>query len=240
MIFYHFCRAVDDVADDPALPPAEKRDLLARWKNALTRHSDLPPALAALIQHRELDPNLLREIIDGVEMDIEPQLYETFDDLRAYCWRVACAVGLVSIKIFGCQSPASTTYAEHLGYALQLTNILRDVGEDAALGRVYLPLEDLRHFGISEASLLAGNPTGDFTGLMKLGSDRARKYFHLARTTLPAEDARALIPATAMQAIYEKILHRMTTDNFRVFQKRYRVPAWEKTILLARSLLLRA
>lgn len=240
MIFYSFCRAVDDIADDPLRSPGEKREILAHWKDALEKNENLPPPLVEIIQRRNLDRGLLREIVLGMEMDVEPARYATYDDLRAYCWRVACAVGLVSIEIFGCRHAASKIFAEHLGHALQLTNILRDVGEDAAMGRIYLPLEDLRRFGVSESSLLAQKPDGDFSGLMKFEAARAKEQFASAKNILPAGDAAALAPARAMQAIYEKILKRMTADGFNVFAKRYRVPAWEKTILLGKTLLPRA
>jgi len=236
LTFYAFCRAVDDIADDPGVSVVQKTNLLTAWKSALESGTGLPPALDTLIQRRQLDPRLLQEIILGVEMDIEPRHYATSEDLRAYCWRVACAVGLVSIRIFGCTDPASTTYAEHLGHALQLTNILRDVGEDAALGRIYLPVEDLRLFRVSEESLLAGKPGGDFLGLMHHEATRARVLFRQARQSLPRSDARALVPAEAMRAIYEKILQLMTADHFRVFQKRYRVPLWQKVFLLGQSI----
>jgi len=235
LTFYGFCRAVDDIADDPVRTPAEKNRLLSHWKTALLTGADLPPALSRLIQSRQLDRWLLHEIVLGVEMDIAPRPYATYADLRAYCWRVACAVGLVSIRIFGCNDSRSTVYAEHLGHALQLTNILRDVAEDAALGRIYLPLEDLHRFHVNPASLLAGKPDGDFPGLMNHEAARARELFQQARQSLPRPDARTLIPAEAMRAIYEKILHRMAADHFRVFQKRYRVPLWQKILLLGQS-----
>lgn len=236
MIFYAFCRAVDDIADDPTLPSAEKTVRLDQWKTALTDQTGLPESLRGLIGRRNLDPNLLREIVLGVEMDIAPRFYETDQDLRAYCWRVACAVGLVSIEIFGCRHPGSKIFAEHLGYALQLTNILRDVAEDAALGRIYLPQENLRRFGVRPDRLLAGQPDGDFSGLMQFVAERARLEFHQARKTLPAPDARALRPAALMQAAYEKILTRMTADGFRVFEKRYRLSRLDKAWLLGRAL----
>jgi 15-cis-phytoene synthase len=233
LLFYDFCRTVDDIADDPVRPPSEKRVLLDQWKTASP--NELPSAFAGMVARRALDPALLREIILGVEMDIEPRRYETRAELRGYCWRVACAVGLVSIDIFGCRDPGSKTYAEFLGQALQLTNILRDVGEDASLGRIYLPLEDLRRFSVSEKSLLAGKPDGNFFGLMSFEADRAREDFLGARQSLPAGDRRALGSARIMQISYEKILARMTAGGFRVFERRYRLSRWEKFCLLARA-----
>lgn len=236
-LFYDFCRTVDDIADDPDRSAVEKRHWLDRWKSASL--SELPLDFADLIQRRSLDPNLWREIILGVEMDIEPRRFETMEALRAYCWRVACAVGLVSIEIFGCRDPVSKVYAVHLGQALQLTNILRDVKEDAALGRIYLPLEDLRRFEVSEDSLLAGRPSGDFVGLMSFEAGRAQKEFRMAREILPSSDRQALGPARIMQASYERILSRLIADGYQVFQKRYRLASWEKGWLLVQALALR-
>lgn len=237
LVFYDFCRAVDDIADAPGLAPTEKATLLGHWKSALTTRTGLPAPLDGLIGRYHLDPALLREIVLGMEMDITPRPYKTYQDLRAYCWRVACAVGLVSIEIFGCRHPASRIFAEHLGYALQLTNILRDVAEDAAIGRIYLPREDLKRFGVSPAKLLAGQPDGDFPGLMHFEAERARLEFHQAQKIRPPQDARALRPATLMQAAYKKILSRMTNDGFCVFEKRYRLGPFDKILLLGRSLL---
>jgi 15-cis-phytoene synthase len=202
LVFYDFCRAVDDIADDPGRPPEKKRELLELWKTCLTRGENLPEALWAVLVRHDLDRRLLVEIVRGV--------------------------GLVSIQIFGCKNPASKTYAELLGYALQLTNILRDVAEDAALGRIYLPVEDLQKFEVSESSLLAGKPSGNFSALMRFETARARSLFAAARHAFPAEDAYALKPAELMRAIYERILSRMEADNFRVFERRYRLSRVEK------------
>ncbi len=234
LVFYTFCRAVDDIADDPHIPPAEKHAQLARWRTATPE--EMPPPFADLIARRHLNLNLLREIVLGVEMDITPRRYETYAELQAYCWRVACAVGLVSIEIFGCEHPDSKIYAEHLGYALQLTNILRDVAEDAALGRIYLPSEDLRRFGVNEESLFERRPDGDFLGLMRFEAARAEGHFRDAEAILPADDRRALAPARIMHSSYHKILRRMTAGGFRVFQQRYRLAWWEKLLLLGRTL----
>ena len=136
LTFYAFCREVDDIADEPSRTAEEKRATLAAWRHALETRVGLPEKMADLMARRELDAHLLVEIVRGMEMDIEPPRYESYADLQAYCWRAAGAVGLVSAKIFGCRHPESTRYAEELGYALQLTNILRDVAEDARLGRV--------------------------------------------------------------------------------------------------------
>ena len=231
LVFYDFCRAVDDIADDPGRSSEEKRELLELWKTCLNRERDLPEPLIGVLVRHGIDRRLLFEIVLGVETDIEPTRFQTYEDLRTYCWRVASAVGLVSIEIFGCKNPASKSYAELLGYALQMTNILRDVAEDAAVGRIYLPIEDLRKFDVSESSLLAGKPSGNFTALMRFEAGRARALFADARHALPDDDADSLKPAELMRTIYERILSRMEADNFRVFAKRYRLSRVEKLLV---------
>jgi 15-cis-phytoene synthase len=231
LIFYDFCRAVDDIADDPERSPENKRELLELWKKCLARGENLPEALAAVLVRYGIDRRLLVEIVRGVETDVEPTRFQTYKDLRTYCWQVASAVGLVSIEIFGCKNPLCKTYAELLGHALQMTNILRDVAEDAAVGRIYLPIEDLQKFEVSESSLLAGKPSGNFRALMRFEAVRARSLFAAARQALPPDDADSLKPAELMRAIYERILSRMEADNFRVFEKRYRLSRIEKLVV---------
>jgi 15-cis-phytoene synthase len=232
LVFYDFCRAVDDIADDPKRSPEEKRELLGLWKTCLSHGENLPKALLAVLTRHGIERRLLVEIVRGVETDIDPTRFETSEDLRAYCWRVASAVGLVSIEIFGCKNPGSKLYAELLGHALQLTNILRDVAEDAAVGRIYLPLEDLRRFGVTESSLVTGKPSRNFAALMRFEAERARSLFADARRALPLDDADSLRPAELMRAIYQRILSRMESDGFRVFQKRYRLSRVEKLVVL--------
>jgi phytoene synthase len=232
LVFYDFCRAIDDIADEPGHSPAEKRELLDLWKAALNAGDGLPSALTEVLARHKIDRRLLVEIVLGVEMDIERVRYQTYEELRFYCWRVASAVGLVSVEIFGCRNPQSKVYAEFLGYALQLTNILRDVAEDASAGRIYLPLEDLRNFEVGEAGLLRGTPGDNFSALMRFEAERARALFAEARHALPADDAKALRPAEVMRTIYEKILSRMEADGFRVYQKRYRLSKAEKLFVL--------
>ena len=220
MVFFRFCRAVDDIADEPGRDEDEKRRLLQEWLDGIDRNS-LPAELEAVVARRGIERNLLAEIVRGCAMDIRPARFETFADLEKYCWRVACAVGLASIRIFGCKDPTSGTYAENLGYALQLTNILRDVGEDAAAGRIYLPLADLRRFRVSEEELLQGKMTAGFRGLMAFESGRARARFHAAIP--PDGDRRALLAPEIMKAIYLRILSRLEKQGFPVFARRIRL-----------------
>ncbi|MGC1481782.1 MAG: squalene/phytoene synthase family protein, partial [Chthoniobacterales bacterium] len=222
LTFYRFCRIVDDIADSEELSTPEKRRALHAWKRALNeRPADLPTDIRDLIHHRSLDPNLLSEIVAGMEMDLETFRYDTFEDLRTYCWRAACAVGLVSARIFGATQPGSTTYAENLGLALQLTNILRDVGEDAERDRIYLPQEDLYRYNVRDEDILKRDPTPNFVRLAAFQANRAEKFFADAASTLPPEDRRAFRTAQIMAAIYHRLLVKMRADGFRVFEKRY-------------------
>ncbi len=232
MVFYAFCREIDDIADEPGRTPEEKRLLLEAWKDGLRGHQPIPAELEVIISGYHLDRELLVQIIEGVEMDIEPKDFPTFDDLRKYCWHVASAVGLVSIKLFGCTDPKSTRYAEELGYALQITNILRDVGEDAALGRIYLPVEDTERFGVDRTELLNGRANGRFRDLMAFEATRAREFYAGARQSLTPQDARALVPAETMRIIYSRLLDRMEHDGFRVMETRYRLSKLEKLVIL--------
>ncbi len=239
--FYKFCRLADDVADTPDLPPEEKSSFLESWAGAfVTRdYSLLPRDLAALITRRSLNPDLFLEIIRGVASDLHPIHYQTFSELREYCWRVASAVGLISIRIFECKDPQSHAYAEALGIALQLTNILRDVGEDAALGRVYLPEEDLQHFGVTRDALLHRRVEPGFNELMRFEARRAREFFAEAKTALPRSDRKNLIPAEIMRTIYESILTIMEKDGFQSLTSRYTLNRTQKLICSAKVLLCR-
>lgn len=237
LVFYDFCRTVDDLADDDDQPLDARAAALDDWEKALIFNQGLPVELSRIIEQRGLDVHLLVEIVKGMKMDLEPRTYETLDDLLKYCWRAACAVGLVSIDIFGCRDPRSREYAEHLGYALQLTNILRDVKEDAERGRIYLPLDRLSHFGVSRESLLSLRPDGDFHSLMTEMAAHAEAFFQSADASLPAADMRALTSARLMGAIYSRVLAVMRADGFRVFENRYAVSGPCKLALAARTIL---
>ena len=227
MVFFRFCRAVDDIADEPGRSEEKKRRLLQEWLDAIEGNS-LPAGLEALVERYGIERNLLAEIVRGCAMDVRPSRFETFADLEKYCWRVACAVGLASIRIFGCKDPASSAYAENLGHALQLTNILRDVGEDAAAGRIYLPLADLRQFGVTEEGLLGGKTSPGFRRLMQVEAGRARARFRAAIP--PAGDRRELLAPEIMKAIYLRILTRLEKHGFPVFSRRIRIGRAEKIL----------
>ena len=239
--FYAFCRVVDDLADEPG-DPREKQSGLDAWKRAVAEKFDGEPSLAftvrALIAKYALPIAHFREIIAGVEMDLHGAAYATWEDLRVYCHRVASVVGLISIEIFGCRDPRSREYAGHLGLALQLTNILRDVGQDLANeGRIYLPAEDLARFQITRADLAAHRRDERFLALMDFEAARARDFFEKARQTLPSADRRSMIAAEIMAAIYSRLLDKMQRDRFRVFDRRYSLPKWKKFAVIFRTIL---
>lgn len=221
---YAFCRAVDDVADEDSVSVAERRAGLAAWR------ADVKLACAGGVPqfpvNRELQPfiqkfglrfELFDELIRGCEMDLETTRYETAADLELYCYRVASVVGLLSIEIFGYTNPKCRDYAIALGQALQLTNILRDVQNDAARGRIYLPLADMRKFALTEAEILRGEYSVRYASLAAVVAERAQNYYQLARRTLPAEDRRAMVAAELMGSVYWRLFHKLEQREFNVF-----------------------
>jgi len=198
---------------------------------------ELPKDFDAIIRRRHLDPALLCEIVRGMIMDTERNRYATFADLEIYCRRVASAVGLLSARIFGAQGKSVECYAEKLGIALQLTNILRDVAEDASMGRIYLPLEDLARFGVREGEVLGSIPSPQMTHLLNHQAERADSYFakaELAWSEMTANQRRLMRPARFMSAIYRDLLLQMHSDRYDVFAKRYRVSTIHKILILIR------
>lgn len=241
-VFYAWCRVIDDIADDPGETAARRQAALDVWKQALVAPVDgdppLGPAVRALIAKYSLPVGHFLEIIAGVEMDLSGASYATWDDLRLYCYRVASVVGLVSIEIFGCRDEGSKTYAVELGLALQLTNILRDVGQDFANGgRIYLPREDLARFGYTAEDLAAGRRNEAFLALMRFEAERARGFYTAAVAARPPADRRALTAAEIMRAVYFRLLQRMESGGFEVFNRRYSLSRFEKVTLITTELL---
>jgi phytoene synthase len=239
-IFYAFCRVIDDIADSPELGAVEKRVRLAKWRQILhTTAQDEPPLardVRQLIAKYSLPTDMLEEIIDGVEMDLSTLRYPTFEELRIYCYRVASAVGLVSIEIFGYRNQRCKQYAIELGLALQMTNIIRDVGKDMQNGRIYLPQEDLARFHYSETELIRRHYNERFVQLMEFQARRARQFFANAAAVLPAEDRSAMTPAEIMGSVYRGLLRRIELDKFRVFEKDYHLSKMEKAGRIAAQL----
>jgi phytoene synthase len=239
-IFYAFCRVVDDIADSSELNVAEKRQRLTAWREMLRSAIPGEPALAhevrCLIDKYSLSIEMLDEIISGVEMDLSISRYATFEELRVYCYRVASVVGLVSIEIFGYRNPGCKEYAIQLGLALQITNIIRDVGKDLRNGRIYLPQEDLARFKYSETELEDRQYNERFVRLMGFEADRARQFFAGSAASLPREDRRSMIAAEIMGSVYRGLLRRMELDKFHVFEKQYRLSKLEKAGRIAAQL----
>ena len=240
-VFYAFCRVIDDIADSTELSVQEKTRDLTAWRRWLRQPAPDETALARdlrnLIAKYSLTPEMLEEIIDGVEMDLSSVRYDSFEELRVYCYRVASAVGLVSIEIFGYRNPACREYAIQLGLALQMTNIIRDVGKDLSSGRIYLPQQDLARFDYSEEDLRLKKYNEPFLRLMEFEAARAEEFFAQAASLLPREDRRSMVAAEIMRSVYQSLLRRMKRDGFRVFEKEYRLSRLEKSGRVAAQLL---
>jgi 15-cis-phytoene synthase len=239
--FYAFCRVIDDIADDADLSVEEKRRRLSAWREwvrtARPNESSFAADVRNLIAKYALTPEMLEEIIAGVEMDLSIKRYQTFEELRVYCYRVASAVGLVSIEIFGYRNSACKEYAIELGLALQTTNIVRDVDKDLRADRIYLPLEDLARFNYSEKELQDRQYNDRFVQLMQFEASRSRQFFARAAAALPEEDRKSMVAAEIMASIYRGLLRRIELDKFRVFEKEYGLSKLEKTGRIVAQLL---
>jgi len=236
---YAFCRIVDDAVDLGQDREAQRQELL-RWRDEIGRVYEGRPEhpagqrLQVAVRRFPIPRAALEEIIAGVEMDMDHPTYETFEDLRPYCYRVASAVGLCCIEIFGYSDPRTREYAVDLGIALQLTNILRDVQADARVGRVYLPQADLRRFGVTAEDLAAGRYTPQFVQLMSFEAARARDYYQRAWSALPAADARRLFAAEIMGRTYFALLRAIEARRFDVFGGRVALPARHRVAIALR------
>ena len=240
---WDFCRAVDDGVDEAGDSNAAMAEI-ARWRGELaaafeggTPRTPQGRALAPLIPQFNLPRPAFESLIEGVEMDLGSRRYDTFADLYEYCIRVASAVGLICLEIFGYGDPRSRQYAVDLGVALQLTNILRDVPEDLRRGRVYIPQEDLRRHGCSEEDLAresaGGARTPKVKALLRQQAERAREYYRKAADGLPRADAQRLLAAQIMGAIYRGILSRIERSDYDVFSRVVRIPRPQRALIAA-------
>jgi phytoene synthase len=240
---YAFCRKVDDVADEESVPGEQRRAQLAAWRDDIRRTCENQPPqfvinqeFQPVIREFHLPFALFDELIKGCEMDLDTRRYENYERLELYCYRVASVVGLLSIEIFGHQNPACRDYAIHLGKALQLTNILRDVRTDAARGRIYLPKCELEKFDVREEEILAFKYTANYRALAASVAGRARHFYRLARETLPPEDRQAMVAAELMGSVYWKLLKKLEANQFNVFgEQPVRVSKPQKLALIFRS-----
>ncbi|HNQ87606.1 MAG TPA: presqualene diphosphate synthase HpnD [Verrucomicrobiota bacterium] len=221
---YAFCRQVDDLADEETTPQSRRRQQLEDWRRGLAvAFSEARPEHPVL---QELQPVIARyhlphvhfeDLLEGVAMDLEITDYPDATQLELYCYRVASVVGLLSIEIFGYRNPQCRDYAVALGKALQLTNILRDVADDADRGRVYLPADERRRFGVSRDDLLRHRYTPAYRALAEAVAGRARHFYAQARNLLPVEDQPAMQAAELMGAVYWRLLERLEARHFNVF-----------------------
>ena len=247
---YAYCRAVDDVVDrsingvpGPEFVESARRELelwrqeLARCVSGVPSHP-IAVALKPVIERYQIPLEHFRALLKGVEMDLAPRRYATFEELQVYCEHVASVVGLISIPVFGCRHPASQRYARALGIALQLTNVLRDLKSDAERGRVYLPLEEMSRFGYSPEDLMANRCNEPFRRLMAFQCERVRSFFQQARGALrESGEARLLMPARIMGGVYARLLKRIESVQYDVFSRRVTVPVLEQMGVVVRCLI---
>jgi 15-cis-phytoene synthase len=240
---YAFCRVLDDVVDEDPTgrnPYAE----LEYWRGEVesifqgSPTSEFGEQLLATVEEFDLPKEPFLDLIDGMEMDLKWHSYQTFADLREYCYRAASAVGLICIEIFGYESARTREYAVNLGLALQLTNILRDLKEDVNRGRIYVPVEDLEKFGYSERELRSNLYNAPFIELMKYEHSRAKSYFEKASASLPEQDRPAMFAAEIMGSIYKELLAQIASVQFDVLRNRVTVPKFRR-LQIALSIWLR-
>jgi 15-cis-phytoene synthase len=252
---YAFMRHADDLSDDEAISITERRDRLGRWQEAWKRSLDGgatdDPVFAALgdAQRRfNIPTSLLEQLVAGTTMDLQRaelvadgissgfDTYEKFSDLYHYCYLVASVVGLVCIRIFGYKDQSAEKLAEETGIAFQLTNILRDIREDASLGRIYLPQEDLRHFGVTSQQLMEAQDANALNGqvreLLQRQGRRAEEYYRSGEKLLPLIDEDSRPALWVLITIYHRLLRRIQSSNYDVFSERVSVPSYEKMAIL--------
>lgn len=224
---YAFCRQVDDVADEETQPREQRAATLQAWREDIQRACEggqsriqANQALQPFIERYALKFEHFDELIRGMEMDLAQDRFETVEDLDLYCYRAASVVGLLSIEIFGYRDEDCQPYAIHLGKALQLTNILRDVANDARRGRIYLPATEMKKHGVDPQSLLDLKYSGAFHNLAADTAVRARGHYQRASSLLPVADRPAMVAAEAMGAVYWRLLRRMEDAKFRVMDPR--------------------
>jgi 15-cis-phytoene synthase len=237
---YAFCREVDDAVDEVSDPDIA-RVKIAWWRtevDALFNGSPRHPvtmALLPVVRRFELPQAHLQTVIDGMQMDLDAVRYVDFAGLELYCHRVAGVVGLMSAEIFGYADPATRGYARDLGVAFQLTNIIRDVGEDARRGRIYLPQDELARFGVASSDLLRAKSSPEFARLMAFEVDRARSWYDRALAQLPASDRRAQRAGLAMAAIYRTLLDEIARDGYQVLDRRIALTPLRKLWIATRA-----
>jgi phytoene synthase len=253
---YAFMRRADDIADEPGQSISERRDKLAtfleNFRRASAGESTDDPILMALRdaqQRFSIPGSLLENLVAGTGMDLQQDVvadpahpvvaYDKFDDLYSYCYHVAGVVGLVCIRIFGYTDPAAEPLAERLGVAFQITNILRDVKEDAQMGRIYIPREDLERFGVSAEELTAGTDAAKLQPLLEFEGQRAREFYKSGEQLIPLIEEVSQPALWVLMQVYRGLLDRIEARNYDVYSERVRVSTYDKLKLLARGFLKR-
>lgn len=254
---YAFMRQADDISDDPSIPAEQRREKLEEWISALRRvvagKPTDDPVLFALADSQKsynIPLELLEKLVYGTAMDLPRQgttakplagiavaqlQYDTFDQLHDYCYHVASVVGLICIRIFGYRDPRAEKLAEQTGVAFQLTNIIRDVKEDAEMGRVYLPREDLARFGVEVSSLTNGTAATSFRPVLEFEAERAREFYRAADDLLPLVDEESQPALWTLVEIYRRLLKRIAAHNYDVFSERVRLSTAEKLAVLSKG-----
>jgi phytoene synthase len=244
---YAFMRECDDLSDEPAVEgKAKLYESIARWR-VQTEHAlngdvaggPIWPAFHDTVRRYGIPHRFFHEMIDGITSDLEPREIRTFEELYKYCYQVASVVGLTIIHIFGFQSPRALLLAEKCGIAFQLTNILRDVREDAQLGRVYLPTEDLKQFGVSRQQLESGNEDGPFRELMRFEGRRARSYYQESAPLSKLISPKSRASLWALRTIYMRLLANLEQSDYAVLNRRINVPTAAKVFILLRAFVTR-
>ncbi len=240
---YTFCRVLDDVSDEPG-PLPEKTQKLKAWRKELALcYSGRPkhPVTKKLLETIEefgIPQGYFEDLLNGVETDLNVNEFPGFDELSTYCYRVAGAVGLICLPIFGCPEEEGRNYAVNLGTALQLTNIIRDVQEDAGRGRVYIPLDELKRFGYSKDELFNSTYNTAFAALMNYQAERALGFYRKATLAIPKEYRHQLLPAEVMGSIYFSLLRKIRQRRFQVFKNRIQLSKTRKVGLALRTVLM--
>lgn len=237
---YAFCRKTDDIVDNENESADVKFQELTDWKNELgvaietgnSKHN-LLNKISEVIKKFNIPHEPFFELIDGMEMDLKKNRYNDFNELTDYCYKAASTVGLMCVEVFGYNNIKTKDFAINLGIALQLTNIIRDVKTDASIGRIYLPLEDLRRFNYHETDLLEGRYNDEFINLMKFECERAEYFYDEANKSLPKEDKGLMFSARIMEHIYFRLLKKIEKKNFNVFEKKIRVSDFKKILITA-------
>ncbi|MFC2132111.1 presqualene diphosphate synthase HpnD, partial [Bacteroidota bacterium] len=238
---YAFCSYIDDIVDSTPSNDEKiihiKRERLKWWENVIEEiyngqnTNALIMPLIAVINRFSIPKQYFLTLIDGCRRDLDKKRYETFEELKEYCYGVAGIVGLISIEVFGHKYEETKNYAIHLGYALQLTNILRDIKSDKDRGYIYLPQEDLRRFGYSEDELLNDLYNDNFVQLMRFQAKRTREYFHKARSFLRPDERITIFAAEVMDAIYYRLLDKIELNHFNIFEKKIKVSNIHKLMI---------